>query len=100
MDTKDDKQRTLDDLPTVVRTKRRASKVSKSAPETSEKDETDSTAATSHTQDEATKKKEEAKQRNARKSAAYRRAMKKAKDEGLNDEDCKAAGKKRFFDYI
>ena len=99
-DTKDDKQKTLDDLPTVVRTKRKASKLSKSAPETSEKDDNDSTAATSHTQDEATKKKQETKQRNSRKSAAYHRAMKQAKDQGLSDDQCRAAGKKVFWSYL
>ena len=36
----------------------------------------------------------EAKQRNARKSKAYRRAYKEAQDNGLSAEECGAAGRK------
>ena len=42
---------------------------------------------------EATAKKQEAKQRNARKSKAYRRAFKAAQDKGLSEEECAAAGR-------
>ena len=89
------KQQTLDENPAVVRTKRARPGTTSNTdkPETSH-DDIDSTAETSHTNNEAAKRKQEAKERNARKSAAYRRAIKKAKDEGLNEEDCKAAGKK------
>lgn len=95
----DPKQRTLDALPTVVRRKRKHPSSSEPAPSTapcSNETPAATSSRTSDTSDEATQKKLEAKQRNARKSAAYRRAIKKAKDEGLNDEECKEAGKKVF----
>lgn len=98
-DGHDPKQRTLDTLPTVVRRKRKHPSSSEPAPSTAPCSN-EAPAATSSrpddTPDEATQRKLEAKQRNARKSAAYRRAIKKAKDEGLNDEECKEAGKKVF----
>lgn len=48
------------------------------------------------TKADADARKSESKSKNARKSAAYRRAIKKAKDEGLDEEACKAAGRKVF----
>ena len=51
-------------------------------------------AQPSETEQKVSEKKVEQKQRNARKSAAYRRAFKVAKDQEKSDEECKAAGRK------
>ena len=45
-------------------------------------------------------KKLQQKQKNARKSLAYRQAYKKAKDEGLDDDACKAAGRKVLWQHL
>ena len=45
-------------------------------------------------------KKLQQKQKNARKSLAYRQAVKKAKDEGLDDDACKAAGRKVLWQHL
>ena len=45
-------------------------------------------------------KKLQQKQKNARKSLAYRQACKKAKDEGLDDDACKAAGRKVLWQHL
>ena len=96
-ESKEDKdgllQKKLEELPTVVRTKRLRKKTSEpnivapSNPEVSK---------ASQGEEEKGTKSSEAKQRNARKSAAYRRASKKAKDAGKSPEECAAEGRKVF----
>lgn len=86
----DPSQRTLEELPTVVRTKRIRKK-------TSDPDfEKPKVPKASPGEEEKGTKSSEAKQRNARKSAAYRRASKAAKDEGKSPEECAAEGRKVF----
>ena len=88
----DPAQKTLEELPAVVRTKRaRKSKPSATdACPLPEPEHDRHSAAADTTSDKGT----EAKQRNARKSAAYRRAQKAAKDNGMSPADCAAAGRK------
>ena len=113
VDAVDPKQRTIEDMPAVIRRPR----VRKQTPEgctppqpasadpaATENPSTnldgaedpnptpksgERTAATSGNSSEA-------KRRNARKSAAYRRAAKAAKDQGLTPDECAAAGRKVF----
>ena len=90
---KDPAQKTLEELPAVVRRKRpRKSKPSASdaCPLPEPEDDRRSEAAATTASDKGT----DAKQRNARKSAAYRRAHKAAKDNGMSPADCAAAGRK------
>ena len=72
----------------------RKRKASTAGNKTTKKGKETKTKSTTNKKDSATeKKKQEAKQRNARKSLAYRQAQKAAQDEGKSPEECKAAAR-------